>query len=292
MKFTGKLPAEQIKAFGRVKYWKGQVTSKGGIKIRLLLSLKPLKESDYSTLQPNKMQGFIYNQLKGTAFESLHDAKGYKYFCFSNIFRPKKNGEGEREFPKTLRENEEWNWIISSPNPEFTRILKNRLFELTKSGEALNIGDSSFTLESIKPFRKFINPPCTIKAATLIAMRIPQYAYAGYGIQSGLPYLWWRSDMDFRAFIKQLEENLFKKYNQYQGTGIKQFPLFENFIFKKETGTEIVQEGKNIPVHGSIWHFPLSGLTGEQKRILEFGIDTGFGEQNTLGFGFVNVVSA
>ena len=29
-----------------------------------------------------------------------------------------------------------------------------------------------------------------------------------------------------------------------------------------------------------------------QRRILEFGLDAGFGERNSLGFGFVNKISS
>jgi len=131
---------------------------------------------------------------------------------------------------------------------------------------------------------------CTVASATPIVIRIPQYAYANYGIPSELPYLYWRPEVDFNAFIKQLEDNLFKKYNEYNGTETEKFPLFELFNFKKPTMNEIIEEGRSIPVHGSIWNFQFSHLTGQQRKVLEFGLDCGFGERNSLGFGFVNRV--
>ncbi|PKP59881.1 MAG: hypothetical protein CVT89_00760 [Candidatus Altiarchaeales archaeon HGW-Altiarchaeales-2] len=42
-------------------------------------------------------------------------------------------------------------------------------------------------------------------------------------------------------------------------------------------------------VFGSVWEFNFNHLNDSQRRILEFGLDTGFGEMNSLGFGFMNV---
>lgn len=42
-------------------------------------------------------------------------------------------------------------------------------------------------------------------------------------------------------------------------------------------------------VLSSIWEFAFSYLRREQRGVLEFGLDCGFGELNSLGFGFMNV---
>ncbi len=52
----------------------------------------------------------------------------------------------------------------------------------------------------------------------------------------------------------------------------------------------IIEEGKEHKVIGSIWEFAFSHLSPEQRDILEFGLECGFGERNSLGFGFVNTV--
>ncbi len=36
--------------------------------------------------------------------------------------------------------------------------------------------------------------------------------------------------------------------------------------------------------------FSFSYLGGEKRELLQFGLDAGFGEENSLGFGFMNVV--
>lgn len=235
------------------------------------------------------MQGCVYNYLLGTLFESLHDKQGYKFFSFSNIFVPN-SGKEKREFKSEIRAGEKCSWIIASPNHSLINTLKEKFTAKIGSLEKVSIGEAEFKVVSTKLIRARIGENTLIKSATPIVIRIPQIMYANYNLQSELPYLYWRPEMDFNAFIKQLEENLFKKYNEYNGTGIEKFPLFEAFRFKKATTSQIVEEGRNIPLHGSIWEFQFSALTNTQRKILEFGMDCGFGERNTLGFGFVNVM--
>ena len=50
-----------------------------------------------------------------------------------------------------------------------------------------------------------------------------------------------------------------------------------------------VENGKNIPVIGSIWRFKFNNIDKEQQEILQLGLDAGFGEMNSSGFGFMNI---
>jgi len=50
-----------------------------------------------------------------------------------------------------------------------------------------------------------------------------------------------------------------------------------------------VINGNEFKLMGSVWEFQLQGLTKQQQKIIQFGLDTGFGELNSLGFGFINV---
>ena len=56
--------------------------------MRLLLKLRALKNQAYDLKYHHKLQGFIYSLLDGTPYVKLHDRRGYKFFCFSNIFPP------------------------------------------------------------------------------------------------------------------------------------------------------------------------------------------------------------
>jgi len=159
-----------------------------------------------------------------------------------------------------------------------------------KSKEEINIGEMQFKIEDISLFEPKIKNNCRIISATPIIIRIPQKNYEKYNITSDKKYIYWRPEYAFDVFVKQLEENLFKKYNEFYKTKLEEFPIFEQFKFKKPTVNIVIIDQTERMLVGSIWEFWFSYLSNEQKKLLEFGIDCGFGERNSLGFGFVNVV--
>jgi len=75
--------------------------------MRILIKLEPIAQ--YQNIFPYyiQIQGLIYNLLKGSKFQDIHNNYSYKFFCFSNIF-----------FKDRLA-----NLIISSPNRDFLKII-------------------------------------------------------------------------------------------------------------------------------------------------------------------------
>lgn len=57
--------------------------------MRLLLKLRAAKDQAYDMRYHHKLQGFVYGLIEGTPYMKLHDRRGYKFFCFSNIFPPR-----------------------------------------------------------------------------------------------------------------------------------------------------------------------------------------------------------
>ncbi|MFH7881000.1 MAG: CRISPR-associated endoribonuclease Cas6 [Candidatus Aenigmatarchaeota archaeon] len=250
--------------------------------MRILLKLISEKNCEYDLKYFHKLQGFIYSLLKETPYSFLHDKKQYKYFCFSNIFPI-----GE------IKINDIRNLIISSPDILFINFLLNKLKEMKEEKRNVNIGEMSFKIEDIKLIKTKLGRNCRLVSATPIVIRIPEKNYEKYGIPKEFRkkrYVYWRSIFSFEAFVKQLEENLFKKYSEFYKTNIERFSLFEQFKFKKEVCNHVIIKGKEYKVIGSIWEFMFSYLDKEQKNILEFGVDCGFGERNSFGFGFINVM--
>ena len=126
---------------------------------------------------------------------------------------------------------------------------------------------------------------CRLITATPIIIRIPNYAYGAYGINSARRYSYWRKEHSFDAFVKQLNDNLIKKYNEFHNCDIKEIFLFEQFIFKKTIVNHVIIDGKEYKFIGSIWEFAFSNLSKEHKEVLQFGLDSGFGEGIRLGLG-------
>lgn len=250
--------------------------------MRILLRLEATKDFEYDLKYYHKLQGFVYGLLKDTEYKILHDKRGYKFFCFSNIFPVSEN----------IKAGEEKNLIISSPSKIFVNFLGEKIKKIYEEKIDINIGEMSFKIKRISMFEtKLKRKNVRIVSATPIIIRIPERNYDKYGIiERKKRYVYWRPEYSFEAFIKQLEENLFKKYKEFYNEEIEEFPIFEQFKFKKSLVSHVIINGKEIKMIGSIWEFGFSYLDDKKKKLLEFGIDCGFGERNSLGFGFVNVV--
>jgi CRISPR-associated endoribonuclease Cas6 len=250
--------------------------------MRVLIKLEAMKDCEYDLKYFHKLQGFFYKLLIGTKFENLHDKKGYKFFCFSNIF-PIGN----------FKEGDERNLILSSPSKTFIFTIIEKLKELVKFDKTINIGEMQFKIKNFSPLNIKINKNLRIISATPIIIRIPERNYEKYNIPEKFRkkrYVYWRPEYSFEAFVKQLEENLIKKYNEFYGTKLEIERIFEIFKFKKSTVNHIIINGEEQKLIGSIWEFYFSYLDKKQKEILKFGIDCGFGERNSLGFGFINLI--
>jgi len=84
-------------------------------KMRLLLELTSAKDCEYDLRYYYKLQGFIYSLFKDTPYSVLHDKKGYKFFCFSNIFPVPKDGK--------IKKGDKKNLLIYSPDKLFINFL-------------------------------------------------------------------------------------------------------------------------------------------------------------------------
>ncbi|MBU5689178.1 MAG: CRISPR-associated endoribonuclease Cas6 [Candidatus Aenigmarchaeota archaeon] len=248
--------------------------------MRILLNLESLKDCEYDLKYFHKLQGFIYNLIKENEYKILHNKIGYKFFCFSNIYPFKNINIGDKR-----------KLMISSPDKFLIKYLKERLEKLTEENIPINIGEMSFKLSSISILNTKIKNNSRLISTTPIIIRIPEKNYDKYGIPTNYRkkrYVYWRPQYSFEAFIKQLENNLFKKYNEFYKTRIEEFPIFEEMKYKRLVVSHILINGKEYKLVGSIWEFIFTYLNNRQRKILEFGMDCGFGERNSFGFGFVN----
>jgi CRISPR-associated endoribonuclease Cas6 len=182
--------------------------------------------------------------------------------------------------------------LIASPDAGLIGVFRERLDGLRLSGERVNVGDMSFRVESVSVLEPRVGRSCVLAAGTPIVVRVPRANYAKYGIKppKDYAYVYWRKQYPFDAFIRQLEDNLFKKYNRFYNASVEAFPVFEQFVFQKQVCNHVIIKGREVRVFGSVWRFAFSYLSEEKRRIIEFGLDVGFGELNSLGFGFMNLV--
>jgi len=219
--------------------------------MRLLLRLQSKNDQKDVSLEYHKLQGFVYNLLMESGFPLIHDKKGYKPFSFSNIFPFGDMKTGDIRY-----------FILASPGNSIIENVEEFLQKRDK--KPVHIGDCAFNLESWKIIKNIL-PKGTVRisTATPILLRIPEHNYDRYEIpaeERRVRYVYWRPQISFEAFIKQLTENLIKKYNHFYGTALEIFPLFQEFLFKKLSipGTSskagvMVQREACGNSHGATW---------------------------------------
>ncbi len=250
--------------------------------MRLLLKVRADADQKDISLDYNKLQGFVYRLLQESGYAGIHDKEGYKYFSFSNIFP---HGD--------MKAGDIRNFILASPNRGVIEAVARHLAACRDN--PIHIGDCSFAFHRLDSLDHTLPPaPVRIASATPIIIRIPEYNYDTYNVPDAERrprYVYWRPRISFDAFVKQLSENLIKKYNEYYGTEIAVTNLFEQFFFRKPVHTRLIIEGKSYGVAASMWEFSWSHPTPIQKKVIGFGLDAGLGERNSFGFGFVNVVN-
>ena len=139
--------------------------------MRILIKLEAIKDCEYDLKYFHKLQGFFYKLLIGTEFESLHDKKGYKFFCFSNIFPIGNFKEGDGR-----------NLILSSSSKIFILTIMKKLNELIKYDKIINIGEMQFKIKNFSPLNIKIDKNFRIASATPIIIRIPERNYEKYNI--------------------------------------------------------------------------------------------------------------
>jgi CRISPR-associated endoribonuclease Cas6 len=180
--------------------------------------------------------------------------------------------------------------LVASPDCEFINYLYGRLTQMKKNDKQVCIGEMQFSIESIKTLNPYIDSSTKLITGTPLVLRIPQKRYAEYGIKSNKPYAYWRPENDISAFVNQLTDNLAKKYKQYYNREIDDKNVFTDFTFKKDVCVHRVENGKEVQTIGTIWEFGCDYLTVEQRKMVWLGLESGFGELNASGFGFMNVI--
>jgi CRISPR-associated endoribonuclease Cas6 len=249
--------------------------------LRLVLTLRSTRSSPYDLCYHRNLQGFIYNLIRRAGYLDLHDKPGCKFFSFSNLIPPSRRIEAGCK--KTL--------IASSPDSEMIASLQDESKRI--AGEEIRIGGMTFRLEKSKTVETNIPDgfgEFTLDSGTPIVIRIPRHRLQEYGITPArdYDYVYWRKEYTPTPFIKQLEENLIKKYNEYSGTETDESPVFEKIRFVKQVAVPLRIDRRETTVIGTLWTFYLRALDDQKREMLRFGLDAGFGEMNSLGFGFMN----
>lgn len=243
--------------------------------MRILLSIKSLQDYQINFEYHHKVQGFIYSLLRNTKFDHLHDKQGFKFFCFSNIYKAK--GANHHSL------------IISSPDQDFITQVEYQLNKIIENDIPIELGSLFELIKIVRIPDKNLEFPLKVITQSPIVIRIPIEKYQGR-VTDTAPYneIFWRKYHPVDLFIEALEANMKKKFADFTGSYIDG-RIFERYDFKKQVSTKLDLANSKIPVIGSLWELEFSAYI--HPHIQKFALDCGLGERNSLGFGFVNPIT-
>lgn len=222
----------------------------------------------------NIVQAFIYNNIDEQLSEFLHD-KGYinngrsfKLFTFSRILNRGKR-EGEKfNFGKKI------NLIVSSPLDDFAKSISNYMLQRND----LYLGQNKISTEHIQISNSKVD-----KEEITIEVLSPIVAYSTLLRADGSKYTCYFMPRE-KDFDRIITENLIKKYNALNNSD-ETFDSSVEFIPIGQPKQNIIYY-KNIVVKGATGSFIIKG----DKRLLQIGLDAGFGSKNSQGFGLVKIL--
>lgn len=230
--------------------------------MRILLKFRAEDNIVYDYINKHTLQGLIYFLLNKTPFENYHNLKGFKYFCFSNIF-PVSN----------LKNGESKSIIISSPKRGFINILSKEL----KNKDYFYLGKYKMKIEQIKVFQpKFNSRVISSTPIVLFENNINNHYYS------------LKNSNNFSFFLERVKDNALKKYNSYYGEDYHfEGNIFDRFEYNREVAVRVRKGDKMFIIIGTLWK-NLEKFNKDNKKFYNFIVDCGLGEKNSLGFGMVN----
>ncbi|ADP77926.1 CRISPR-associated protein Cas6 [Methanothermus fervidus DSM 2088] len=235
--------------------------------MRLLIKFKPKKDFGYTSVNNYTIQGFIYSFLKRSSkFESYHNRRGFKYFCFSNIFPISNFKRGETK-----------NLIISSPAPRLLKTIKKEI----KRNESYYLGKIPIELESVSLFKTRFGRQFITSTPVVLYKNNRKNIYFSM-----------KKSCDLSFFMERLKENALKKYNAFHdGDYYFDGNIFDRVKYAREVAVRLKRAGKMFIVIGTLWK-NLEKFNMDNKRFYRFILDCGIGEKNSLGFGMLNTVGS
>ena len=254
--------------------------------MRILLDLEALSDQTaWDSSQYRKVQGFVYDKLvANTEFKDIHNLKTYKLFCFSNIFPPSLVKSGE------LR-----HLLFSSPNNQLAHAIFSYIRENLMSDKVINIGEQQYRIKSLELLETRITAKrCIIRTSTPVSVRIPQRSYSEYNIskeEQKKDFMYWRSNMSQDIFLTLITNNMKSKFEHFYRRRIGNIgSMIRSSSLIKEVVIHITVGNYTIKVPASFWRFYFDDLNTEfRQSFLHFILDTGIGERNSAGLGFLNI---
>lgn len=253
--------------------------------MRLIGTLRARANAVYDEQYHHKLRGRMWRALDGTEFESLHNENRPMGLSFSNPFPPRDLAEGDR---RTL--------LVAAPQRDLLEVIAT---DLATTPE-LNVGEMPFDVEDVSLLAPDVGEPGTrgvLETGTGVLVRIPPWRAEEYpNVETdGEHGTFWLPEHTVEPLKQQLEANLDRKHDLFcpddlPGPSDLDGDLFDSYeLIKTFALPTTVTQGVEQTLILSKWRFGYDVRDDHHRRHLNLALDTGIGERNALGFGFLNI---
>ena len=255
--------------------------------MRLLIELSARADYAYRSDWHRKLAGRIWQALRDTPYDDRHDSDEPPGFVLSNVFPPEDAAAGDDRY-----------LLVASPDEE---LLAHVADDLQRDRE-LNVGDMPLYVDRLAPLSTDVGEPGTsgtLETGTGVLVRIPPERCPEYGVDhpqgpDGDTAVYWRPEHSMEPFRTQIENNLDRKHGLYApdhlpGPSDRSGDLFDGYDLIKTFAVPVdVTEEQRLTYVLSKWRFEYTVRDDHHRRHLNLALDTGIGERNSLGLGFLN----
>lgn len=253
--------------------------------MRLLIRLRATADARYNNAAHHKLRGRLWNGLDRGEFDELHNEERPPGICNSQIFP-----WGE------IETGDQRHVLVAAADRDVLKAVADGLV----ADREFNVGEMQFRIEEVVPLEPDVGEPgCTgtIETGSGVLVRIPPWRHEEYGIadESDGESLFWRPEYSTEPFQRQLVNNLDRKHNRFHadylpGPSETDGDLFEEYELLKTYALPLtVSKGEEREVVLSKWRFGYRVRDDDHRRHLNLALDTGIGERNALGLGFLNI---
>ncbi|AOV95126.1 hypothetical protein AQV86_04345 [Nanohaloarchaea archaeon SG9] len=244
--------------------------------MRVLLKLSSLKDQAYNPSYHVDLQGAVYRKLEEAGLEDVHDNRPFKFFSFSNVFPPEDIKQGDNR-----------TFILASSN----RKIVEKFAEVSEKNDRLEFGEQQYSIKDTSKISVDPGEKGKMITGTPIVVRIAKEKAAEYGIEGNHQQIYWKMKHDSQAFIDRIEENLAHKYETYYNREPPDRPYFTGYTPRKEVAVPLKYAEGTDTVVGTTWELEYECHNREMYRLIQMAYDSGLGELNATGFGFMNKVN-
>lgn len=252
--------------------------------MRLLVRLRARADTAYDDQYHHKLRGRIWRALEGTEFDAEHDSEAPTGLCYSNPFPPYDMEEGDA---RTL--------LVSATD---RGLLGAIAVDLDESRE-LNVGEMPFEVTDLSLLAPDVGEPGTrgvLETGTGVLVRLSPRRCEEFGIETdGENPTFWRPEHTMAPFMTRVEDALDKKHDHLcpddlPGPSDRAIDLFDSYELIKTFALPVtVTQGVEMTYILSKWRLGYEVQDDHHRRHLNLALDTGIGDRNTLGLGFLNI---